>query len=108
MKLYNIIKQDTPKFIPRDLQNREQKGLNALYNALDKNVFDGNITLDVTKIPKGTEFSVQQINDDVNINNGDKQSVWQDLSFFTNLKYIDGFFYCQFQKNGHKFTPQYV
>ena len=94
MKLYNIIKEERPKFVPRDLEDREQKFVDALIKSLNVKVYKGNLTLDLSKIPKGTSFNVQQIKGNVYISNDNKQSVWKDLSFFKNLKSVDGYFSC--------------
>jgi len=50
--------------------------------------------LDLTKIPKGTEFNVEIIRGSVKIINGREQKYWKDLSFFKKLRVVDGSLDC--------------
>ena len=88
MKLYNIIKQNNI-FIPRDVQGRQQEHIKQMIRNLNQNIVKNDVTIDMNKFPKGTQFNVKQIRGNVKIRN----IKTGDLSCFKNLQKVTGNFF---------------
>ena len=89
MKLYNLIKQNNI-FIPRDVQGRQQEHVKQMIRNLNQNIVKNDVTIDMNKFPKGTQFNVKQIRGDIRI----KNIKTGDLSCFKNLQKVTGNFDC--------------
>ncbi len=93
MKLYNVILQQNNKiFIPRRVQDREQRALKVLLKMLNKNVIKGDIIIDCSLIPQDFKSKVRHITGSIIIQNATT------LQFFQNLQKVDKNFVCSGNK----------